>query len=51
MKIIMKGGDKQLQQLYLSWNEFNTKAVNNIFEGVAQHPYLRVFDFSWNKIP
>ena len=50
MKRVLKGGDKNMLELYLSWNQFSSKAVTNIFEGVAEHPYLRVFDFSWNKI-
>lgn len=50
LKSFLRSGDKQLQELYLSWNEFSAKAVRLIFEGLSEHSYLKVFDFSWNKI-
>ena len=50
IKRILKGGDKQLLELYLAWNQFGSKAVKSILEGLAQHTCLKVFDFSWNKI-
>jgi Ran GTPase-activating protein (RanGAP) involved in mRNA processing and transport len=34
LKEIMAGGDKNLTELYLSWNEFNSKAVKAILEAV-----------------
>jgi Ran GTPase-activating protein (RanGAP) involved in mRNA processing and transport len=50
MKRVLKGGEKNLTELYLSWNEFSHKGVKILFEGIAEHAYLKVFDFSWNKI-
>ena len=43
-------GNKHLQELYLSWNEFTSKGVKLIMEAVHETVHLRVFDFSWNKI-
>lgn len=50
LKELLGGGDKHMNELYLSWNEFSSKAVKTVLEGVLEHSYLKVFDFSWNKI-
>ena len=43
-------GNKYLQELYVSWNEFTTKGAKVILEAVQETKDLRVFDFSWNRI-
>ena len=50
LKDVMSGESCNLYELYLSWNEFNSKAVRAVLEGVHEYSYLKVFDFSWNKI-
>jgi hypothetical protein len=50
LKELLGSGDKNMTELYLSWNEFSSKAVKAVLEGVLEHSYLKVFDFSWNKI-
>jgi Ran GTPase-activating protein (RanGAP) involved in mRNA processing and transport len=50
MKKFLRSGDAQMRELYLSWNEFSSKAARFILEGVAEHTYLKVIDFSWNRI-
>lgn len=39
-----------MRELYLSWNEFSSRATKAVLEGVLENSHLKVFDFSWNKI-